>query len=69
MKRYGSNRYAKNVIIFGVDNSLSSHADNRKNKFLVLGEGDTSDINGSFFAPEKKFIIDFTRVKTKLQCY
>ena len=31
---------AKNVIIFGVDNSSSSHPDNRKNNFLVLGDGD-----------------------------
>ena len=36
-----------NVVIFGVDNSSSSHADNLKNNFLVLGEGDTFCINGS----------------------
>ena len=30
------NDYAKNVIIFGVDNSSSSHIDNHKNNFLVL---------------------------------
>ena len=30
------NGTAKNVIIFGVDNSSSSHADNRKSNFLVL---------------------------------
>ena len=44
------NDYAKTVIIFGVDNSSSSHADNRKNNFLVLGEGDAFGINGSFGA-------------------
>ena len=27
------NDTAKNVILFGVDNSLSSHADNHKNNF------------------------------------
>ena len=43
------------VIIFGVDNSSSSHADNLQNNFLMLGEGDTLGINGSFGAPEKKF--------------
>ena len=48
------NDYARNVVTFGVDNSSSSHADNRKNKFLLLGEGDTFGINGSFGAPEKK---------------
>ena len=35
------NDEARNVIIIGVDNSSSSHADNRKNNFLVLGEGPT----------------------------
>ena len=51
--------YAGNVIIFGVDNSLSSHADNLKNNFLVLGEGDTFGNNGArknFGALEKKLI-------------
>ena len=49
---FGHN-YGKNIIVLGVDNSSSSHTDNRKNRFLVLGEGDTFDINGSFVAPEK----------------
>ena len=42
--------YAGNYI--GFDNSSLSHADNLKNNFLVLGEWDTFDINGSFGAPE-----------------
>ena len=29
------NDTARNVIIFGVDNSSSSHADNSKNNFLL----------------------------------
>ena len=48
------NDYARNITIFGVDTSLSSHADNLENNFLVPGEGDTFGINGSFGAPEKK---------------
>ena len=32
------NEFAKGVVIFGVDNSLSSHNDNHKNNFLVLDE-------------------------------
>ena len=32
------NDFSKNDIIFSVDNSSSSHADNHKNNFLVLGE-------------------------------
>ena len=51
------NDCAKNVIICGVDNSSSSHADDLKNSFLVLGEGETFGINGSFGAPEKKILL------------
>ena len=49
-----SNDFARNVVIFGVVNSSSSHADNWKNDFLVLCEGPTYDINRSFGTPEKK---------------
>ena len=35
--------FARNVVIFGVDNSMSSLTDNCKNYFLVLGEGPTDD--------------------------
>ena len=59
------NDFVRNVIIFGVDNSSSSHTDNHKNNFLVLGEGTTYDINGSFGAAEKKFSINFTKARTK----
>ena len=38
--------FARNVF-FGVDNSLSSHTDNWKNNFLVLGEGPTDGVNDS----------------------
>ena len=41
-------------------NSFSSHVDNRKNNFLVLGETHTYTINKSFGAPEKNFSINFT---------
>ena len=45
--------FARNVMIFGADNSLSSHTDNLIKDFLILSEGDTFRINGSFGAPEK----------------
>ena len=32
------NGYAKNIVIFGVVNSSSSHIDKRKIRFLVLGD-------------------------------
>ena len=48
------NELARNVVIFGVVNSSSSHADNCKNNFLVLGESPSYGINGSLSSPEKK---------------
>ena len=54
-----NNGSARNVIMFDVDNSSSSHTDNQKNEFLVLGEGPTFGINRSFGSPEKKFSINF----------
>ena len=51
------NDSARNFIVFGVDNSSSSRANNYKNNFLVLGEGPTFEINGSFGSPEKKLLI------------
>ena len=59
------NDFARSVIIFGVDNSSSSHVDNCKNNFLILGEGPTYGINGSFGSPEKKLSINFTEANTK----
>ena len=59
------NDTARDVIIFGVDNSSSSHADNRKNNFLMLGDGPTFGINGSFGSLEKKFSINFSKANTK----
>ena len=53
--------FVKNVVIFGVNNSSLSRTDNRKNNFLVLGEGLTQGVNGSTDAAEK--IIVLTLVK------
>ena len=58
------NDFAKNFIIFCVDNSSSSRSDNCNN-FLILGEGPTFGINGKFGSPEKKFSINFTKRNTK----
>ena len=40
--------FGGNVIIVGVDNSSWSHSDNPKSNFLILAEGPTYGINGSF---------------------
>ena len=53
------------LIIFDVDNSSSFHSDNRKNNFLVLGEGPSFGINGSFRLPEKRFSINFTKANSR----
>ena len=59
------NYTAKNVVIFGVGKSPSSHADNRKNNFLVLSEGPNFGINGSFGLAEGKFSINFLKANPK----
>ena len=59
------NNTARNAIIFGVYNILSFHADNFKNKFLMLGEGPIFGISGNFGSPEKKFSINFSKANTK----
>ena len=48
------NDFTRNVKIFGVENSSPSHDGNQKDNSLVLGEGPTYDINGTFGSPEKK---------------
>ena len=59
------NYRARNVTIFGADNSSSSHTDNLKNNFLILREGYTFGINKSFGVPEKNFNINFGKSNTK----
>ena len=49
------NDFAKNLVIFGVDNSSSSHTDNQKNNFL--GQGSTRGVNDSTGEAEKKLVL------------
>ena len=49
------NDFARNFLIFGVNNSSSSHTDNRKSNFLVLGEGPTQGITDTTGAVEKNY--------------
>ena len=48
------NESARIVVIFGVDNSSSSHTDNCKDDIWMLVEGDSFSINGNFGVLEKK---------------
>ena len=57
---------ARNAIIFGVDNSSSSHADNRENRFSVLAEGPTFGIDGVLSSPEKNFSVNFSKASTNV---
>ena len=54
------NGIARNVLIFGVDNSSWSHSDKSTSNFLMLGEGLASDINGSFGFSNYKNLLNFT---------
>lgn len=58
--------FAWNIVIFNDDNSSSSHIDNRRNSFLVLGEGPNDDTNGVSGAVENKFSINFSISKDKI---
>ena len=51
------NGFARNAIIFGVENSSSSHVDNPKNILLVLGKGPTDGINDTPRTAEKKLVL------------
>ena len=53
-----------NDFIENVDNSSSSHANNRRNNILVVGESPTYSINRSFGSPEEKFSINFSKANT-----
>ena len=55
------NDTARNVVIFSVDNSSSSHFDNPKNNFLVLGKGPTEGNNGGVCAAEKKIVLTLVK--------
>ena len=60
------NGTAINGVIFVVDNSSSSLAENGKNSLLVLSEGPIFRINGSFGSPEKEFSINFSKANSYL---
>ena len=51
------NDFAWNDLIFGVNSSSPSYADNRKKSFFVFGEGLINDINGIFATEETNFTL------------
>ena len=60
------NNFAKNFLIFGVDNSSSYHTDNRKNDFSLLGESLTDHFNGRIGVEEKNLSINLKKEKEKI---
>ena len=59
-----SNEIGRNVIIFGVDISSSSHIYNKKKDILVFGKGPTQGLENTLTA-EKLHLINFTKHNTK----
>ena len=55
------NEFARNVVIFGVDNSSSSHTDNFKNDFLVFGEGDVLVLVEALVHQKKSLVLTLLR--------
>ena len=51
------NGYSENFVFFGINNSLSSHVDNQKNNFLVLGDGPLDGINNSTSVAEETLLL------------
>ena len=58
----------KNVNIFGVENSSSTHTDNIKENVLVLGEGQRQRLDNITITAEATYSINFTRSKKLLKC-
>ena len=58
------NEIGRNVIIFGVDTSSSSHTDNKKKDILILRKGPTQGLEHTLTA-EKLYSINFTKKNTK----
>ena len=56
--------FARNVVLFCVDNNSPHH--NQSNNFLVLGEGPTDGVNDSTGAAVKKFSINFSKTNKTL---
>ena len=54
------NEIGRNVIIFGVDMSSSSHIDYKKKDILILGKGPTQGLEHTLTA-EKLYSINFTK--------
>ena len=57
---FGSRRLGRNVIIFGVDLSSYSHANNKKNNTVATSKDFVQEINGTTIYAEGLYKINFT---------
>ena len=62
---FGNRIDAKNVIIFGVSNSNSSHSTNRTQNIYVLGKDFVQGINNTTIYAEKIYKTNFTEQSKK----
>lgn len=60
-------KFGKNTIILGVDNSCSSHGVNRKRDSLVIGEGPTYGLNDTVTTAEADYSINFSKQRKKFR--
>ena len=56
----------KNIIIFGLNMSLSVHIDNKNKEILIFGEGSTQGLDDSTLTVETQHSINFSRLKIKI---
>ena len=56
----------KNVVIVGVDNSSSTHADNRKKDIIILGEGSTDKLDDTTKTTEAEYSVNITKSEKKI---
>ena len=62
---FGNRIDAKNVIIFGVDASNSSHSTNKTQNIYVLGKDFVQGINSTTIYAEKIYTTNFTEQSKK----
>ena len=60
-----SGSFGQNVIIFGADMSISTHANSRTKNILVLGKDFTKGIDGTTIYAEKMYSINFSATKSR----
>ena len=56
----------KNLVIFNVDHSSSTHTDNRKNDVLVFGEGSTDELDDIEIKLQDKYFVNTSESRKKI---